>query len=173
MWQYELSALRKRQEEEFLPQVCPIFETRYPKDNKAFTLHFVESEYDNQFKFCSSAEEFTVIVPPNKIYMREKEIMPTLKHHRTIFIWLANSSVSNAIKILDDSVMWCEQAWIEIPFYSIKPFQTININIFRRKSLDFTIWKVGLFSSPQTMLQHKSCSATTMSKSMPELLALK
>ena len=34
VWQYELSALRKRQEEEFLPQVCPIFETRYPKDTK-------------------------------------------------------------------------------------------------------------------------------------------
>ena len=34
VWQYELSALRKRQEEEFLPQVCPIFETRYPKNIK-------------------------------------------------------------------------------------------------------------------------------------------
>ena len=29
VWQYEHSVLRNRQVEEFLPQVCPIFETRY------------------------------------------------------------------------------------------------------------------------------------------------
>ena len=39
VWQYESSALRKRQEEEFLPHVCPIFETRLPQRYKAFTLH--------------------------------------------------------------------------------------------------------------------------------------
>ena len=29
VWQYEQSALRKRQIDEFLPVVCPIFETEY------------------------------------------------------------------------------------------------------------------------------------------------
>ena len=28
VWQYEQSVLRKRQVEEFLPQICPTFETR-------------------------------------------------------------------------------------------------------------------------------------------------
>ena len=123
VWQYELSVLRNRQLEKFLPQVCPIFETRYSqgfphairnkgsvegKNNKLITL--------GDSKLFSSSEKFTVIVPPSKIYLREREIMPTLKHHRTIFIWVANSSISDVIRILDESILWCEQAWTEIPF---------------------------------------------------------
>ena len=46
------------------------------------------------------------------IYLREKEIMPTQRHHRTIFIWLANSPILDVIRILDDSILWCEQACI-------------------------------------------------------------
>ena len=61
-------------------------------------------------KFFSSAEEYTVIVPPDNIYLREQEIMPTVKHHRTIFIWMANSSISDVIRVLDESILWCEQA---------------------------------------------------------------
>ena len=40
----------------------------------------------------------------------KKDILPTWRHHRTIFIWVAGSSISKALKILDDSVLWCEQA---------------------------------------------------------------
>ena len=45
------------------------------------------------------------------IYLREREIMPTLRYHRTIFIWVANSPISDVIRILDDSILWCEQVW--------------------------------------------------------------
>ena len=46
------------------------------------------------------------------IYLREREIMPTVRHHRTIFIWVNSSpSISDVIRILDDSILWCEQAW--------------------------------------------------------------
>ena len=62
--------------------------------------------------FFSSEEKHTFKVPPAMIYLREKEIMPTQRHHRTIFIWLANSPISDVIRILDDSILWCEQAWI-------------------------------------------------------------
>ena len=60
----------------------------------------------------SSEEKYTFQVPSAMIYLREKEIMPTQRHHRTIFIWLANSPISDVIRILDDSILWCEQAWI-------------------------------------------------------------
>ena len=41
VWLYEQSVLRKRQEEEFLPQVCPIFETRYSKKLILTNLHIM------------------------------------------------------------------------------------------------------------------------------------
>ena len=44
------------------------------------------------------------------IYLREREIMPSQRYHRTIFIWVANSPISDVIRILDDSILWCEQA---------------------------------------------------------------
>ena len=58
----------------------------------------------------SSSEEVTSTAPPEK-----KEILQTWRHHRTIFIWVTGSSISDALRILDDSVLWCDQAW-EIHF---------------------------------------------------------
>ena len=34
--------------------------------------------------------------------------MPQFKHRRTIFIW-TEGDIREALKILDDSVLWCEQ----------------------------------------------------------------
>ena len=61
---------------------------------------------------CSSDEEVAFIVPPDAIYLREREILPTSRYHRTIFIWVADSSISDVIRILDDSILWCEQVGI-------------------------------------------------------------
>ena len=167
VWQYELSALRKRQEEEFLPHVCPIFETRYPTDKKlshfVLKLRMMNYDCDVWLKFCRSAEQFTVIVPPDNIYVREKQIMPTLKHHRTIFIWLANSSVSSAIRILDDSVLWCEQAWIDIPSdpHTLKHYQTVNINFSEKRAWTVPYGKQDFFLIP------KPCCNTRVVRAQP------
>ena len=65
---------------------------------------------------CSSVEEVAFIVPPDAIYLREREILPTSRYHRTIFVWVADSSISDVIRILDDSILWCEQVGIRASY---------------------------------------------------------
>ena len=49
IWQYELSVLRNRQEEEFLPQVCPIFETRYLQPFPHWFIYFLSLDMNIKF----------------------------------------------------------------------------------------------------------------------------
>ena len=98
VWQYENYALRKRQEK-FHSQSCPTFQKGYVSWAHIYQLSFIEDIF-------SLSEEIT-----SEAQLEKKEILPTSRHHRTIFIWITGASISDALRILDDSVLWCDQVW--------------------------------------------------------------
>ena len=96
VWQYENYALRKRQEK-YHSQSCPTFQKGYVTWAYIHYLSFIESIF-------SLSEEAT-----SEVQLEKKEILPTSRHHRTIFIWITGASISDALRVLDDSVLWCDQ----------------------------------------------------------------
>ena len=38
-----------------------------------------------------------------------KQLLPSHRYHKSVFVWTENTPVSVALDLFNDTVMWCEQ----------------------------------------------------------------